>query len=138
MKIEKLDEFITFRQKNKYSGYLLIDNIEIFYRDGVLDIKNLGDSTIQIHENYFLSFLTSFFKKSEMSSKEEVLRFLRVFIDRYKRLELDSEYYIEFKQRGTYVYKDGVTTDIDFRQDKKEYDISYNYNILISLVQYTL
>lgn len=138
VKIEELDEFITFRKKNVYTGYLLIENIEIFYKDGILDIKNIGDDTIKKHKDYFLSFLIKFFKKCESSSKEEVLRFLRIFIDKYKRLELDCEYYIEFKARGTYVYKDGVTTDIDFRQNKELYDISYNYNILISLVQYML
>lgn len=131
----KMDKYITFREKNIYKGYLLIHRIEIYYTGDRLDIKGLGDEGEKTHENYFLNFIFRFFRKAESSTKEETLKFLRIFLDKYKGLELDSEYYIEFKSQGKYVYKDGEEDRLDYRQDKNEYDIHYNYEILIGIIQ---
>lgn len=134
----KLDEFINFRPKNIYSGYLLLNNIEIYYSDDKTDIKNLGEVDEEKHKDYFISFINRFFKKSENCSKEELLKFLRIFIDRYKGLELKQEFYIPFKTAGKYKYLDGVETDVNYRQDLHELDISYNYMLLIDMVKYII
>lgn len=134
----QLDDFINFREKNIYKGYLLIGKIEIYYMDNKLDIKNLGEEGEEIHKEYFLKFIYKFFKKAESSTKGEVLRFIRIFLDKYKRLELESEYYIQFRPNGKYVYKDGTETTIDYRQDKTEYSIMHNYNIIIEIIQQVL
>lgn len=134
----KIDEYINFRPKNTYTGYLMINRIEMYYHDGELDIKGLGEVDEELHRDSMIKFFIKFFKKSETSSKEEVLKFLRIFLDRYKRLELKPEFYIPFRSGGMYTYKDGITTAVDYRNDKKEYDITYNYKIIIDLVKYVL
>jgi hypothetical protein len=143
-KYTKFGKYINFRCKNVYSGYILINNkIEIYYynkgfnNDG-LDIKNLGDDIIEIHKDYFIEFIIRFFRKTQVSNKKEIMTFLRLFIDKYKRLELQPNFYIEFKPQGKYAYKDGVKSDVEFRQNKNELDISYNYNILIDMVKVIL
>ena len=103
-----------------------------------MDIKGLGDADEKLHEEYFIDFLNKFFKKSENSSKQDVLKFLRIFIDKYKRLELDINFYREFKSGGKFVYKDGYSSSMVYDINIEKLDIRYNYNILISLVQYTL
>lgn len=133
-----ISKHIIFREKNVYTGYLRINNIEIYYNNGVMDIKQLGDAGIAAHEDYFIKFLKLFFKKAESSTREDTLKFLRLFIDKYKRLEVNSEYYREFKAGGKYVYKDGVSDNINFRQNINELNIEYNYNILIKLVTMVL
>ena len=72
----------------------------------------------------------------EYESKEDVLRFLRVYIDRYKRLELDVEYYRPFNGIAEYVSKDGNTNySIISPEMLEEVDISWNYlNLLIPLL----
>lgn len=141
--IEELDKYIIFRPKNEYTSYLLIEDdkgrnrIELYYKDNYIDIKGLGDEGEEHHKDYMLSFILKFFNKSQSSTKEEILKFIRIFIDKYKRLELEDEYYIEFKNGGKYQYKDGSTASINIK-DKSELDISYNFNILIKLVLYTL
>lgn len=134
----EMDEYVNFRPKNIYTGYLMINQIEIYYHDGELDIKGLGDVDEELHKDTMIKFIMKFFKKSETSSKEEVLKFLRIFLDKYKRLELKPEFYIPFRSGGTYTYKDGVSTAVDYRNDKTEYDISYNYKIFIDFVKYVL
>lgn len=133
-----MDEYISFRPKNVYSGYLNINRIEVYYKDGELDIKGLGDEGEAFHRDYFISFLIRFFKKAETSSKPELLKFLRIFLDKYKRLDLKNEFYVPFKSGGKYTYLDQVETVVDYRGDKKEYDISYNYKIIIDLIKYVL
>lgn len=135
---QRFDEFVNFREKNRYTSYLLLDKIEIYYKDGVLDIKGLGEVDEKIHHDYFISFLIRFFKKAESSSEEDVLKFLRIFIDHYKRRELEDEFYIPFKTHGMYNYNDGTESQVNYRNNKSELDISYNYKILVNLVQYVL
>ena len=121
-----------------YSGYLLLNKIEIYYSEEKIDIKNLGEIDEEKHKNFFISFIGKFFRKSQNCSKEELLKFLRLFIDRYKGLKLKSEFYIPFKTGGKYKYLDGIETDVNYRDDLHELDISYNYMILVDIVKYVL
>lgn len=130
---EKIDEFINFRKKNTYTGYLLAKKIEIYYNKNTLDVKNLGEKGIEDHRDYFINFIVKFFRKAESSTKPELLRFLRSFVDKYKRLELDSDYYREFNPKSLIKYKDGTKTALDYR-GKEEIDISYNFDILTDIV----
>lgn len=135
VKHTELDEYITFRPKSMYTGYILINKLEVYYNNAMVDIKGLGVDDTDIHKPFMISFLIKFFRKTENSDKEETLKFLRLFVDKYKQLKLPFEYYIEFRPKGKLRYKDGVQTEFDYRQDPFEYDISYNYNILISIIK---
>lgn len=137
VKETKMNSYIEFREKNRYTSYLRIHRIAIYHRKGMLDIKGLGKEGEEIHKEFFLSFLIKFIRKAETSTKKEVLRFLRIFLDQYKRLELDPEYYIPFQSGGKYQYKDGSTSPIHIQSDD-QLNIKYNFDIIIYLIQQIL
>lgn len=88
---------IEFAVKNKYTSYLrFIDNrdIEIYY-NGDMDIKGMGDSAINRHRLYMLQFIKSMISQLECRDSY-AKRSLKKFIDDYKGMKLDEEYYIEF------------------------------------------
>lgn len=89
---------IEFASKNSYSSYIrFIDNmnIEIYYNSGNMDIKGMGDSAINRHRLYILEFIKSMISHLE-SRDSSVKRYLKKFIDDYKAMNLDEEFYIEF------------------------------------------
>ena len=112
--------------------------MEFYYNYEKLDVKGMNDENIALHEDYMIKFIKSFFLKMETESEEDVIKFTRRFIDKYKRKELEGGYYRTFDYRSIIE----VTTEDDvlykdYWEDKKEdIDISYNYkNILLKLIQ---
>ena len=135
----KIDDYIHFRKKNEYTSYIYIKPLEIYYKDGQeLEIKGLSDESYDLHRDFLLSFIKRILKLAETRDKETVLMSARRFIDKYKALELESEYYREFNSQSKFQYLDGEMTDVDYRQDNQELNIMYNYQILIRLLSYLL
>ena len=65
----------------------------------------------------------------ETTSDTEVLEFLKRFIDKYKRKELEEGYYRRFD----------ANSNFEIMPDSEEINISYNFNhILLKLVQIPL
>ena len=89
---------IDFAQKNRYSSYVrFIDNrdIEVYYNSGHMEIKGIGDSGINRHRLYILEFIKTMISYIECRN-HSVKRYLKKFIDDYKGMRLEDEYYIEF------------------------------------------
>lgn len=127
---------VKFKEKNIYSSYIRLNSLEFYYNDEKLDIKNLtsDDSVLKLHEDYMINFIKKYFKKMEYGDKEEQLKFIRMFIDKYKRKELEVGYYRTFDRNSIFQVNDnsGISFD-EYWEDKKEnLDISYNfYRILV-------
>ena len=138
-KNQQFGNHIIFRPKNIYTSYIqLPKKMEFYYNYEKLDVKGMNDENIALHEDYMIKFIKSFFLKMETESEEDVIKFTRRFIDKYKRKELEVGYYRTFDYRSIIE----VTTEDDvlykdYWEDKKEdIDISYNYmNILLKLIQ---
>lgn len=126
---------VSFACKNHYTSFIYLKRFEFYYNLNTLDIKGISDERLKEYET-IIDFLKKFFYRMEYESKEDVLRFLRVYIDRYKRLELDVEYYRPFNGIAEYVSKDGNTNySIISPEMLEEVDISWNYlNLLIPLL----
>lgn len=111
---------IEFRRKNTYSSYVRLSNIrnlEIYYSSDNIDIKGMGESAVNRHRLYMLSFIKEIISLIEVHDNKVKRRIIR-FIDQYKAGELDMEYYIEFNNASRNV------------------DAPFNYrNILIPFVQ---
>jgi hypothetical protein len=89
---------IEFAAKNRYTSYLrFIENkdIEVYYNSGSMDIKGMGDSAINRHRLYMLEFIKSMISNLE-SRDQSAKRNLKKFIDDYKGMKLEEEFYIEF------------------------------------------
>lgn len=138
----KVGEFINFRPKNSYTSYLRpltskrnYGKLEFYYSPTQLDVKGISDENITLHEDGMIKFLKTFFYKMENNEDIEVLDYLRNFITKYKRYEVDIECYRTFDYRSCFVLKDGSIFNEYWDEYKKEIDYSYNYNILISMAK---
>lgn len=111
---------IIFASKNTYSSYIRfpsLQNLEIYYSDGKIDIKGMGESAENRHRLYMIEFIRKVIRMIE-SKDRQTKRFLMRFIDQYKTRELDEGYYLEFNN---------LSRDIN---------PVFNYqNVLIPLVQ---
>lgn len=111
--------FVNFRKKNTYSSYIRfssINNLELYYNDEELSIKGISDNVIPKHRLYMYEFLQKIISMIEVKN-ERVKRFIMNFIEKYKKGELDEEYYLEFNNKSNSI------------------DPFFNYmNILIPLV----
>lgn len=141
---------IDFRLSDEYTSFYRLKNLELYYngKTDVLDVKGIGDETIETyHKNYFIMLLKAIFKLAENQSLETVLITVKKFITMYLNFELDLECYREFNR--TSAYRLNYSTAILFNQDYnigtmfidkgfmdkyKDYlDISYNYNVLLEI-----
>ena len=133
----QIGEYIFFRPKNVYSSYIQIaKNMEFYYNENTLDIKGLNEESIKLHEDYMISFIKKYFKMMETNDKDTVLKFVRNFIDKYKRKELEVGYYRLFNPRSNFELLNSDEFEfMDYwEEDKDDLDISYNYmNILVKL-----
>lgn len=114
---------VEFVPKNKYSSYIRFTdnmNIEVYYSSGGLDVKGIGEVGLNRHRLYTLAFLSKVIYYLE-SKNPSLKRYLRTFIDEYKGMKLDDEYYIEFNNMSSM------------------YNPIYNYQkMLIPLIQISL
>lgn len=114
---------VEFREKNTYTSYIRfsnINNLEIYYADGIMDIKGISDESINKHRLFMYEFIYDIITMIE-SHDAGLKRKLMGFIDQYKSLEIDQEYYLEFNNKS------------------RELNPMFNYqNILIPLVQIVL
>lgn len=136
----KFGDFIEFRPKNTYTAYIQFSSrktIEIYYSDEKIDVKGISDDVVTRHQAFLLDFIGRFIRRLEMESVENVIDFLRRFIDKYKRKELPVGYYREFNSDSMYRLARSGAKIIDMKDEEKNtLDISYNFKeILIRLAQ---
>lgn len=98
---------ISYSLKHLYTSFLYTGKYEFYYNTDVLDVKGMDDILLKKHENYICSIIKKFFYKMENETKEDTLRYLRVMIDKYKRLELDCGFYRSFDRNSNYLSTDG-------------------------------
>lgn len=140
IKYERLDEYIHFRQKNAYTSYMCFKSprLELYYNKYKIDIKGIDDDVSKKHHEYMIDFINKVFVKMESSDRESVLNFLRIFIDKYRLLKLDTEYYREFNSQSMFRYLNGELSDIEYLEDKSMLDISCNFELIKKLVKIAL
>lgn len=137
--------YLNFRPKNTYTSYLYLktDNggtLELYYNKDKIDVKGISESKIELHENYMMKFLNTFFQKMESNTPKEVLQWLCRFISKYKRRDLETGYYRTFNNRSIIELLDNDVVDFIYEEDKSDnIEIGYNYfNILMKLVKMPL
>lgn len=130
-------DYIKFRQKNEYTSYLYMGKtLEFYYNPTKLDVKGINDKKILLHENYMLDIIKKFFNKSETRSADIIIDWLRRFVDRYKRKELNIGYYRTLDARSIFeVYTNDNLLYFDKYMQKDIEDVMIDYNYLNILVQ---
>lgn len=114
---------IHFMPKNRYTSYIRFPsnhNIEIYYSGNDISIKGMGDIAIKRHNLYMIDTIRDVIKMIE-NGDQKVKRYIIDFTEKYKRHELDQEFYIEMNNIS------------------RDYNIRYNYeNVVIPLVMIIL
>lgn len=130
----KYTEFdgVRFKQKSKYSVYLNLSNIYIFYsvlgNDNIdIDIKNIGKDKLIYHEK-FIEFIANAIYICERVSVQDCLNFISDFYKDYINLNLDKEYYREFNSYSLYKLK---YSDYYLSNISNINDIDINYNLYL-------
>ena len=137
----KLGKYIDFRPKHTYTSYIQLDKrLELYYSPYDFAVKGIGDDKLQYHEEYMIHFLKLYFRKMESEDRSTVIGFVRRFIDRYKRRELNVGYYRQFDTKSEYHVIGSNDTFTEFwEEDKDDLDISYNFlKVLIKLIKIPL
>lgn len=89
---------VEFAMKNTYSSYIRfpdVNNLEIYYHDNDFDIKGMSDDSVNKHRLWMLEFLRKVIPMIE-NKDIRIKRCMMNFLDEYKSLSLDDEYYLEF------------------------------------------
>lgn len=93
---------IEFIPKHRYSSYLRLatpGQTEFYFNEGKITVKGMGDSAVNRHRLYMMEVVRKFM--SEMETKNlSIKRYLKNFVDMYRRKQLDDEYYVEFNLRS--------------------------------------
>jgi hypothetical protein len=137
---QKIGKYLNFRPKNTYTSYIRLDKfVELYYNQDNLDIKGIGEDKIELHKNYMVKFLNNYFRKAETSDRVCIINYVRKYIDKYKRKELEAGYYRTFDKRSviefinendSYVLSDSIKDNIDIRFNL--------FNIFIKLIKIPL
>ena len=93
---------VKFVPKNQYSSYIRFTdnmNIEIYYNDGVVDVKGISDSRLNRHRLYMLHFISKVINGLE-NKNPSIKRFIKTFINDYKSMNVDDGYYLEFNNKS--------------------------------------
>lgn len=143
----------TFVEKNIYTSFLRLGNLEIFYSPklqedgtfGKLEVKGINDNDLLPHQDYLMKFFKTLFKHLETSDQKTAIRYLTRFIDKYKFRQLELGYYREFSPNGIFrVLDSDITYDqeafIPGEENRIDYlDIDYNFsNVILPIVKILL
>ena len=144
--------FCKFSSKNRYTSYLYVNHLEIYYNSkgeflgdgGKIDVKGISDDNLQKHSEYMLRFFKILFRHLETSSRKTTNRYISNFIDKYKNLQLEVGYYREFNQMSIIRLNDSDETydnDVFIPYEHKQDHLCIDYNffeILLPIVKIVL
>lgn len=123
---------VLFRNKNTYTSYYNLNNIEFYYNKNGMDIKGINDALYPLHNDYMLLFLKEVFKMVETSSDTKRLyKKVTEFALAYMNRELDAGYYRELNDKSTFrtniIYRGRNIGYSEFNGNIDDICIQYNY-----------
>ncbi len=133
----KYTEFdnIIFGNKNTYTSFMLLRNIQLFYNKDRVDVKGIHDDKVKLHRDGILQIIYQTMNQLESMNIERLKSLICDVCEIYKAKELPIEYYREFNANSCYRYNidDGIL--FDDIGDIDMIDISYNYmNVMMMMV----
>ena len=136
---------IEFINKNTYTSFYRLgtkNKKELYYyyssvsAEEILDVKGISDDLLFLHEEYLIEFFKTLFCTAQTETMKECIELMTSFIEQYKQLELDVDYYRNFDSSCMY---DLLPTrvlgsmKIPFINDCQKYSININCNLKILL-----
>lgn len=140
----QITDRVAFREAGHFTSYYKINYQEYFYMYDVvtqnenLEVKGLGDSSISLHSNFMLEFLTELFYSAQIEGPKIAISLLQMFYNNYINRLLDVGYYRELNSQSKYrflvsdknVSLRSIYTDWLTNYDKRYIDIGFNESIL--------
>lgn len=136
---------IKFEQKNIYTSYYRLNDIEFYFNNRTgIDVKGINDSLLELHRNYMIKFLHRFFYMNETSNRKNIIKFLNEFTYNYKTKELPIGFYRELNRESAFRTGERINGQCIglmsvSHKDFDMVDISYNYfKYLVPLINILL
>lgn len=139
----KILEFgiVKFVEKNKYSTFIKIGKLEIFFRSNIvdgtsdIDVKGISDKTLEKHKNGILPIIATLLMYLESGDIQSAVDYISDMYLLYINRKLSIDCYRQFDSDSLYYIKTGYST---YSADRIGYmtsglDISYNLNIMRQL-----
>jgi hypothetical protein len=129
-------EFFTFRNKNTYTSYILLNKSEFYFNSltNVLHVKGLPEDSVNKQRNFILKDISGFLKSSEKVSSKTMFILLKNYREKYLSRQLPIETYRELNS-GKFRIGDYLIEDVD-SDLLNEIDITQNYmNYILPLIQ---
>jgi hypothetical protein len=121
---------IQFIEKNVYTSYYYLNELEFYYNKDVIHVKGISDDLLELHGEYMLDFLHNFFLMNEISKKKKVIELIKDFSHYYKARKLEIGYYRELSKQSLFRLNESLfknTLGIKDIGDVQSIDIGYNY-----------
>lgn len=130
---------IEFSEKNIYTSYYYIHNHEFYFNKDTIDVKGISDELLELHRDYMLDFLSSFFYMMETTTrKKKMIQLITEFSHYYKARELEIGYYRELNRQSLFRIDEnlfGQPLGLSSAGNVKDLEIGYNHlNYVIPLI----
>ena len=140
--VTTITDKVQFRNVGTYSSFYHINTVDYLYLYDIvsgtecLDIKGLGEESVELHKNFMLEFFSELFYSAQIEGVKSAILLLQLFYSNYVNKLLDVGYYRElnsqsmFKLDKSFSMVNSIFSDNLINSEKKYIDISFNENIL--------
>lgn len=139
--INKLNQYLNFREKKRYTSYYSLDIIDfLYYNDNMNEyyrLKNSNDIYMnKYHKDYMIDFLLSLFYTAQQQDFMSCIYMIKGFYRDYINHKLPIQFYREFNPRNKYAiksdeYHNYYSEWLNYGTDISSIDIMYNINNII-------
>lgn len=134
------DEYVEFINKNTYTSFFKIENLELYYNSDldILDVKGINDKKLKKHTNGMLDLLKTIIFLIESNDLEYASKIISNIYNDYLNDELPIDYYRSFDSNSSFKLKsiDSYLFSIPPNCSKRmnlEKEYSTNIKLLIEL-----
>ena len=128
-------DYVQFSDKNVYTSYYYFPSntqVEIYYNKNKIDVKGINNDKVKLHKDFMCSFFKRYAYMNELSSKSNLIKFIKEFSYMYKTRQLAKGYYREFNVNSMFrLFKQITNMDVGVDNvddiNTEDIDIVYNY-----------
>ena len=145
IKVNQIGNHILFVPKNTYHAYIQLQNSEFYFKKNKIEVKgiskNFDEILLPLHKDGILYLLNEVINICENTNMDSIRinSFMKDFVEKYKKKELDFDFYREFNQSSKFrcnMYGNEILFDNIDESLIDVVNIEYNYiNIILPLIR---
>lgn len=129
------DNLVEFKNKNVYTSFLKIKNLELYYNINTdnIDVKGIKDDKLEKHNDYIIDFIKTLIYLIEMNDLNIAISIINEIYFKYINFDLDLGYFRTFDNQSTFIIDDikNYKFDLPITEDKTKYNIYENISVLM-------